>query len=51
MNGEDFRTKLREFYLTKDRPPRIEFEEDKRMSNASCIKMHLEDHTLGILDV
>lgn len=47
MNGEDFRSKLREFYLTVDRPPRVEIEDDKRMSNASCIRMHLEDHTLG----
>jgi hypothetical protein len=33
--------------LTVDRPPRVEIEEDKRLSNASCIRMHLEDHTLG----
>ena len=49
MNGEDFRSKLREFYLNIDRPSRVEIEDDKRMSNASCIKMYLEDHTLGIL--
>lgn len=48
MNGEDFRTKLREHYLSLDRQARVEVEDDKKMKNACCLKLHLEDHTLGI---
>lgn len=47
MNGEDFRSKLREYYLNADRPNRVEIEEEKRMNNACSIRIYLEDHTLG----
>ena len=53
MNGEDFRSKLREYYLGQrtdrgDLTSRVEIDEEKRINNACSIKIYLEDHTLGI---
>ena len=52
MNGEDFRSKIREYKLkTSDisnfSRSRVTQEEEKKMSNALSVKMYLEDHTLG----
>ncbi|KAM3129217.1 DNA-directed RNA polymerase II core subunit [Paramecium bursaria] len=54
MNGEDFRSKIREYKLkTSDisnfSRSRVTQEEEKKMSNALSVKMYLEDHTLGNL--
>jgi hypothetical protein len=54
MNGEDFRSKLREYYLGQridrgDITSRIEIDDEKRINNACSIKIYLEDHTLGII--
>ncbi len=49
MNGEDFRTKLRQYHLRTnlDQTERIKIEEEKKMSHACSVKLYLEDHTLG----
>jgi len=54
MNGEDFRSKLREYYLGQridrgDITSRIEIDDEKRINNACSIKIYLEDLTLVII--
>lgn len=54
MNGEDFRSKLREFHLRRSeegpQEKKVILEDEKKMSNACCVKLYLEDHTIGIVE-
>lgn len=54
MNGEDFRSKIREFKLRKKEmgqsksETRVTMEEEKKMTNACSVRLYLEDHTVGM---